>query len=145
MFIRRDTIKMLRKYLESGDLIGVARMKSGIRSTSTLQYWKDKSNCNRLTKLIECARMRGQDMRDDLVEDAQYKRLIDGKASGNEYQFYLTNRRTARWKKLNEFGNTQGAPVLIKPPVINYISVSVKTESVPAVVDVLNERPIENV
>lgn len=125
MFIRREIIKKIRKHLEEGNLIGVSRKMSGIRSEQTLEAWKDKSNFNRLGRLIEAARQRGQDVRDDAVEDAQYKRLIEGKASGFEYQFYLTNRRTARWKKITEFGSTQGAPILLKPPVINYISVSV--------------------
>jgi len=129
MFIRREMVKQIRKNLEAGNLIGVSTLKAGVRSSNTRDQWKNKSNCNRLGRLIEGAKQRGQDLRDDAVEDAQYKRLIEGRAAGTEYQFYLTNRRTARWKKLTEFGSTQGAPVLLKPPVINYISVSVNKES----------------
>lgn len=128
MYIRRDVIKSIRKSLEAGSLVGVAMRNAGIRSSDTLFRWKHNTNADRLTKLISMAQNRGQQTRDDMVEDAQFKRLVEGRASGSEYEFYLTNRRTDRWKKLNEFGSTQGAPVLIKPPVINYISVSVKVD-----------------
>jgi hypothetical protein len=131
MFIRRDTIKRLRHHLESGNLLNTSIRMAGIRSTQTLHAWKLKSNCNRLGRLIELSMLRGQQLRDDNVEEAQYNRLVRGIASGFEYQFYLTNRRTDRWKKVDEYRGHQGAPVLLKPPIINYISVSVtngKTE-----------------
>ena len=140
MLIRRDVIKRLRVELEKGNLFGVASRKAGVKSTETIYGWRKKINKDRLTKLIQAAQYRGQQNRDDMVEDAQFKRLVEGRASGSEYEFYLTNRRTDRWKKLNEFGNTAGAPVLIKPPVINYISVSVNNGKTEVVQQVENEN-----
>jgi hypothetical protein len=128
MHIRREKIKELRKALEEGNLLGTALRKCKIKSTRTVYAWDEKTTQGRLRKLLEAARERGQGTRDDLVEDAQFKRLVAGMAAGSEYQFYLTNRRTDRWKKTTEFGSTQGAPIIIKPPVINYVSVSVKVD-----------------
>ena len=121
---KREKIHRLRMSLEAGKLIGAA-CRDAYMSGCTLHYWKKFSNGDRLMKMVCVARERGQTIRDEVVEDAHFRRLAMGVASGSEYEFYLTNRRTDRWKKLNEFGSTQGAPVLINPPVINYISVSV--------------------
>lgn len=125
MYNRTETIRNLRKNLESGMLIGVATRASGIKSPETLWAWKKKSNCGRLGRLVENARSRGQGNRDDQVEDAQFKRLVDGKASGSEYEFYLSNRRAERWKKEFHVSGPNGVPLLSQPPVINYISVPV--------------------
>lgn len=127
---KREKIKRLRRSLEAGKIMGPA-LRDAYLSSFMLHHWKKECNCDRLWKLICAARERGQEVRNDIVEDAHFRRLASGVASGSEYEFYLTNRRTDRWKKINEFGSTQGAPVLLKPPVINYISVSVnqgKTE-----------------
>jgi hypothetical protein len=121
---KREKIHRLRVSLEAGKLMGAA-LRDAFISSAGLCCWKKESNCDRLMKLVCAARDRGQGTRDEIVEDAQFRRLAMGVASGSEYEFYLTNRRTDRWKKLNEFGSTQGAPVLLKPPIINYISVSV--------------------
>ena len=123
--IRREAIKRLRAALEEGNMMGPALKKAGIRNNNFIGYHNKGMYQDRLKLFFEACRARGQQRRDDIVEDAQFKRLAEGKASGSEYEFYLTNRRTDRWKKLNEFGSTQGAPVLLKPPIINYISVSV--------------------
>lgn len=143
-FERRAKIKLLRICLEEGKLIGVAMREAGIKSSDTLHQWKKKAKFNRLGVMIELARYRGQEFRDDQVEDAHYKRLIAGQASGNEYEFYLTNRRTDRWKKRNEFAPTDGgAPRITTPPVINYISVSVKSQE-EAKVEVTTNGHAEN-
>lgn len=127
---KREKIKKLRRSLEAGKIMGPA-LRDAFLSPATLHVWKHKTNCDRLWKLICAARDRGQDVRNEIVEDAQFRRLASGVASGSEYEFYLTNRRTDRWKKINEFGSSQGAPVLLKPPIINYISVSVTTKDQP--------------
>lgn len=121
----KAVIKQLRKHLEDGNLIGTATRKAGIKSPDTLFQWKKKSHFNRLGILIEAARERGQGKRDDMVEDAQFKRLVEGKASGSEYEFYLINRRADRWKKEFQFTGPAGVPLLKAPPTINYISVPV--------------------
>ena len=124
---KREKIKRLRKSLENGNLIGVA-IREATLNAMILHDWKKSSHLDRLAKLIGVAQDRGQQVRNDIVEDAQFRRLALGLASGTEYEFYLTNRRTDRWKKIHEFGSTQGAPVLLKPPMINYISVSVNSK-----------------
>ena len=124
---KRDKIKALRAALEEGNIMGVACRKAKM-NPMTLCNWKKISHLNRLARFIDACRMRGQERRDDMVEDAQFQRLVTKVASGSEYEFYLTNRRTDRWKKTTEFGATQGAPALLKPPIINYISVSVSAK-----------------
>ena len=124
---KRTRIKKFINYLRIGQQMGVALRLSAI-CYPTLHVWKKKSHFDRLAKLIGIAQDIGQQIRNDMVEDAQFQRLVTGVANGSEYEFYLTNRRTERWKKTTEFGSGQGAPVLLKPPVINYISVSVSTK-----------------
>lgn len=129
MLNRTTTIKSLRKNLEAGMLLGIATPKSGIKSPETLARWKKESHENRLGRLIEVARSRGQGRRDDMVEDAQFKRLVEGRASGSEYEFYLINRRPDRWKKEFQFTGPSGAPFLPQAPIINYISVPVTIQT----------------
>ncbi len=124
---KRDKIRDLIEALKQGNIIGTACKKANL-TYSNLRLFKEHSHFNRLARAMAVAQEMGQTTRDYMVEDAQFKRLAEGRASGSEYEFYLTNRRTDRWKKLNEFGNTAGAPALIRPPQINYISVSVKVD-----------------
>ena len=125
---RRERIKKLRAELEKGNILGTALKNAGIKDNSFIGYHNKGMYKDRLNRFVESCRQRGQGRRDDMVEDAQFKRLAEGKASGSEYEFYLTNRRTSRWKKTTDFGSTAGAPILIKPPIINYISVSVSSK-----------------
>lgn len=124
---KREKIKRLRRSLEAGKIMGPS-LRDAYLTGWMLDKWKKQGHSDRLWKLICAARERGQNTRNEIVEDAHFRRLASGQGSGSEYEFYLTNRRTDRWKKVNEFGSNQGAPILLKPPVINYISVSVKVD-----------------
>lgn len=125
MHNRRETIKKLRKSLEDGSILGVAMKESGIKSTDTLFTWRKNTHLNRLSRLIEAARNRGEDTRNDIVEDAFFNRLKSGKATGGEYEYYLEQRHSLRWKKATPLAPVGGVPMLTHAPVINYISVPV--------------------
>lgn len=128
---RLAKIKEIRKNLESGMLLGESWRKSGIKSSRTFYSWLEKYHSSRLKNYFIRAQEMGQTNRDDSVEDAFYKKLKDGKASGTEYEFYLTNRIPLRWKKTTEFAPSEsGAPILRQRPIINYISVHAENAQV---------------
>ncbi len=142
---RYEKIHELRHWLEEGQIQGVARISAGIRSSQTLYKWSKEVKFDRLNRLIRAAREVGQETRNGRVEDAFYGRLISGKASGSEYEFYLTNHCRDRWKKdpsLSALPGT-GQPVQMKPPVVNYISVTVnntKPEDEKSFIETSSER-----
>lgn len=102
MLNKTHKIKKLRQELEAGNLYSVAIKRAGIRSSETIHRWRKESYCDRLNKFITIAIERCQERRNDIVEDAQFKRLMEGKAVGSEYEFYLCNRKPDRWKKLKD-------------------------------------------
>ena len=98
---KREKIKRLRRSLEAGNIMGPA-CRDAFINPMTLSNWKKKSHLDRLSKLICAARDIGQGNRDQLVEDAQFRRLVSGDATSSEYEFYLCNRQPERWKKLKD-------------------------------------------
>ncbi len=88
-------LKAIRRQCEDGAKLAKARIGSGI-SRTTLFYWCQRPLIKRY--ILECER-RSDERRDDGVEDGLMKKLINGNASGKEYEFYLTNRRPNRWKQ----------------------------------------------
>lgn len=124
-------IRQFRKLLEDGYLITHAYTKCGANINSTTVLKKFYS-FNRFETLVFAARARGQVKRNELVEDALFKKLSEGKGSASEYEFYLTQRDPERWKK-NIIDVPASQSILERlatnPPVINYISVPVSIEN----------------
>ena len=137
-FDKRAKIKQIKEFLLEGNLKMVAYKKAGV-SCQTIRRWRLEATDDRLNKLFEMAREIGQGHRDDMVEDSQFKRLVSGKASGSEYEFYLINRKADRWKKTSDHTPPAG-PMLNFKPVINYISVAVKDQAQVAVQTGAQER-----
>jgi len=92
---KSKVLKAIRTQCEGGAKLAKARAEAGI-SRTTLFYWSQRPLIKRY--ILECER-RSDERRDDGVEDGLMKKLINGNASGKEYEFYLTNRRPNRWKQ----------------------------------------------
>ena len=88
-------LKAIRRQCEAGDKLSKARIQTGI-SRTTLFYWCQRTLIKRY--ILECER-RSDERRDDGVEEGLLRKLINGNASGKEYEFYLTNRKPNHWKK----------------------------------------------
>lgn len=86
-------LKVIRRQCEGG--VKLAKARESI-SRTTLYLWCQRPLIKRY--ILECER-RSDERRDDGVEDGLMKKLINGNASGKEYEFYLTNRRPNRWKQ----------------------------------------------
>jgi hypothetical protein len=122
---RRKAIHHVREELEKGNIITTAIYNSGIKSKSTLYKWVKE--IPRLKFFLQACEERGMQRRIAIVNDAFFKKLAEGKASGTEYEFFLCNREPSMWKKQTEFvgGSTGNAPVLPQRPLIQYIAVTV--------------------
>jgi hypothetical protein len=98
MYKKSRVLKELRKELEGGARMGVALKRVGVRSADTLSLWRRRPLIDRYVDT--CVR-RGNDRRDDAVEDGFTKKLIEGRGNASDYEFYLTNRRPEQWQKRN--------------------------------------------
>ena len=86
-------LKAIRRQCEGGAKLTKAREAI---SRTTLYLWCQRPLIKKY--ILECER-RSDERRDDGVEDGLMKKLINGNASGKEYEFYLTNRRPNKWKQ----------------------------------------------
>jgi hypothetical protein len=92
---KSKVLKTIRTQCEGGAKLAKSRSEAGI-SRTTLFYWCQRPLIKRY--ILECEK-RSDERRDDGVEDGLMKKLINGNASGKEYEFYLTNRRPNKWKQ----------------------------------------------
>lgn len=97
MYKKLEKLKLIRRSLEAGNLLGIALRSCGIRSYYTLDLWRQKNT--RIDKYITACLAKQNDKRIDAVEDAHFKKMIDGSGSAADYIFYLCNRRPKKWKR----------------------------------------------
>jgi len=101
MYKKLEKLKLIRRSLEAGNLLGIALRNSGIRSYYTLNLWRQKNP--RIDRYITVCLVRQNDKRTDAVEDAHFKKMIDGNGSAADYIFYLCNRRPEKWQNRHQF------------------------------------------
>jgi len=107
----------IRLSLEEGSLLTVAWRKAGLNSSATLHRWRKESP--RIDRYIKACQEKSNDRRVAAVEDAYFKKLIDGKGSAADYIFWLTNRCPDRW--INKYGiehsgKVEGGETIIATP-----------------------------
>ena len=99
MYKKSKVLKIIRKEMERGTALDLAINRAGINNRATVHYWrKNRPLIDRY--ILKCI-LNNRDIRDDSVEDAWFKKLIEGRGSAADYEFYLCNRRPNRWKKNN--------------------------------------------
>ena len=100
MLKKSKVLHDIRLNLEQGSLLTVAWRKAGLKSSYTLHSWRKKNP--RIDRFIKACQEHSNDKRVSAVEDALFKKLIDGKGSAADYIFWLTNRCPDRW--INKYG-----------------------------------------
>jgi hypothetical protein len=95
MYKKSKTLKIIRQALEGGAQIGPALTRAGVRSYTTLERWRNRPIVDRY--IMACLN-RCDKRRVSAVEDALFKKLIEGNAAPAEYIFFLTNRASDKWK-----------------------------------------------
>lgn len=103
MYNKRKVLHDIRQYMTNGCLLSTAIDKAGVKSEVTILNWRKKSP--RIERYIKACMERSDNKRTDVVEDAFFKKLASGEGSPTDYIFYLTNRRSGRWKHQNALIN----------------------------------------
>lgn len=140
MYKKRDAYRIISKELRAGNKLAMALAKTELKSKTTFYTWMNKSP--RLKAWVKGLESLCDERRNMQVEDAFFERLRDGKATGAEYFFYLTNRRPDRWQNNFKFGDTNNTIITN----IKYVRVDSRN-SIPASGlperDALIESPVQ--
>lgn len=95
MYKKITILKSIRTSMENGVCLTNSILKAGLRSPQTVENWRNKSS--RIDRYIEALKSINDNKRNAMVEDAFFKRLMEGSGSAADYIFYLTNRLPNRW------------------------------------------------
>jgi hypothetical protein len=125
MYKKSIVLKAIRKELEKGNYLFDAWRAAGLRSEGTLHYWRKRGMIDRYIKAL----MHVSDKKQvDSVEKAHLKKMIEGKASASDYEFYLTRRAPERWP-------AKEATVVVNTIIQNNRYEKVKNEDLDGVLD----------
>lgn len=100
-------MKKLRALVEAGKQEYHAAAAIGI-TQKTLNVWSKEDP--RIAAYRVALRNRCRDKRTDMVEDAFFKMLIEGKGGAASYIFFLCNNRPTEWKNSYNFNHTGTPP-----------------------------------
>lgn len=98
MYKKSVVLKAIRREMEAGNQYTIALRRAGVRSERTLLLWRKRKIIN---QYIESLMNRNDSIRIKMVEDAHLKKLVQGKGSASDFEFFLVNRDPNRWKKTN--------------------------------------------
>ena len=98
MYKKADTIRAIRKLMEGGTRYTVS-CRQIVKTPQTIENWRNKyPRVERyFTKLMD----KREDRITDGIEDKLADRCLRGEASPAEIIFYLCNRRSHKWKRMD--------------------------------------------
>ena len=100
-------LKKIRTLVEAGKQEYHAAAAIGI-TQKTLHSWSRADP--RIAAYRVALRKRCRDKRTDMVEDAFFKMLIEGKGGAASYIFFLCNNRPTEWKNSYNFNHSGSVP-----------------------------------
>ena len=99
MYKKSIILKKIRQEMDKGTQLNLSISRSGVKNVTTVFYWRKARPL--IDRYILKCMFNNRDKRDDTVEDAWFKKLIEGRGSAADYINWLSNRRPNDWKKVN--------------------------------------------
>ena len=88
-------LRKIRNEMQAGNQLGVSIARAGVRSPNTISQWRKRKMIDRY---FDTLMMKSDSKRVSLVEDSFLKKLVEGRASAADYEFFLVNRASEKWK-----------------------------------------------
>lgn len=94
MYKKLEKLKLIRRSLEAGKLLGPAIRSAGIKSYSCIEKWRKRRPL--IDRYIAACIEKCEGKRIDVVEDSLFKSAIEGNVTAQ--MFFLMNRKPDRWQ-----------------------------------------------